>query len=402
MIRISAAFLLLLTGCVRADAAASQAGTFPLRVERVEAVGLQPGFGSILAVAVGPDGSVIAVDHVNSRVVAFGPDGRERWRAGRAGRGPGEFQIPYRVAVGGDGSVHVLDMGTGELSRFSAEGRYLDRARLPFPFAQVDGVLALPGGEIAISGYAPDGDAPARAIHRFAREDERLRHTGSFGALPQARDPEVLRSWGAGAIQQGTSGTIWYARRSPYEVYRFTSGGTMQRVLRPPFRSAGMPDDAVQVERNGRSTTWSAGEGEVVYPAGAVELSDGFVLVTRITAAGRWWDLFGPDGRLTASRRVPDEWGTPAGYDAARDVLWSSGTYRDEPALLRMRVVLTPTPRNAWLRGPDGTLAGLALRCTSEEGEVRAQTIPEHPAPARTVRSVGSALDPKTIPLPAA
>jgi hypothetical protein len=328
--------------------AEAQSARFPVQVSRVDVLGREAEIGMIIGASMAPDGGVYVVDHMNARLIAFDANGRVRWQAGRKGRGPGEFNMPYRVAAAPDGAVYVFDLAGSEISRFSREGRFEDRIRLPFALVQADQMLVLAGNRILVAGHAPDAahphEARGRGVHRFTWRNRSLTYGGSFGPLPHARDPQVLRLWGAGNISPGMDETIWFARRSPYEVFRYDANGRERGLLRPPFRSVGTPDDAFSITTQGLETRYSTGSGEVVYPGAVIQLSPDLVLVVRVTGEGRWWDLFGTDGRFISSRRVPPEWGSPFAYDAARGVLWSSGIAEEEPVLLRLSIVVPPLP----------------------------------------------------------
>jgi hypothetical protein len=337
---------LLIAGCLSVACGAS-AQQLPVSFGQDQVVGREEELGSIMDAQVGPDGSVYVADHVSTRIIAFDPEGRRRWALGRRGRGPGEFQIPYRLNVRADGTVFVYDMGTGEVTSLSPEGRYLNRYPLPFRLSQVDNLVAL-DGELLIAGTTTHGPAASRGVHRFRIDGRELRHSGSFGALPTVRNRQVLEMWGAGPVMRGSSGMIWYTRRLPYEVYGFDASGRQRVVLRPPFRTRGTPDEAIRVERSGRTTQFSSTSAYVEVPGPALELPGGLLLVSRIRPGERFWDIFSTTGRFRGSYRRPAGWEGVAGYDPRRGVLWVTGTHQDEPVLFRVPVEFTtrsPSPR---------------------------------------------------------
>lgn len=323
-----------------ASSVRAQERAFPLRVLETQVVGASEGMGSILAARVGPDGRVYAVDHLNTRVLAFSPEGQLLWSAGRKGRGPGEFQLPSRVAVASDGRVYVLDLYAQEVTVLSSAGRYLSRARLPLSFALADNLLAFSGGRLVVAGVTEDPRGARFGLHRFALTGSELRYAGSFGPLPPVRDREVLRFWGAGALTPAGPGELLYSLRQPYEIRRYDPTGRLKSVLRPALPLRGKPEDAVRIERSGSATTYSRGSEEVTRPVSAWLLPNGWVLSGRFTGTERRWDLLGADGRVIGSRATPEEWGNVVGYDAPRGVLWVAGTRDDEPVLLRLRVAL--------------------------------------------------------------
>jgi hypothetical protein len=336
----AAGFLAAWMAAPASVAAQGAGGSFPLQVEAVHAVGLEENLGSVLAGVVAEDGRVYVVDHVNAHVLAYSPEGRLLWRRGRKGAGPGEFQIPYRLAVGRDGRVYVYDHATGAVSVLSADGDFAARMQLPVRFHAVDSFLAHADGGLLISGIVDDNrPAPAHGVHRFVIGDGEIAHRGSFGPVPSARDPFVLRYWGAGAMARASDGGILFALRLPYEVVRFDRALVPGRVLRPPFRLDGAPDDALQIERSPGRMSVALNPVQPQRPGALAEVFDGWVLVSRLSGDGpKYWDLFAPSGAYVGTRSIPAEWMGILGYDASRGLLWMGGTMDDAPVLLRLRI----------------------------------------------------------------
>jgi DNA-binding beta-propeller fold protein YncE len=78
------------------------------------------------AVAVGPDGSVYAVDggdqdpeRPRSRIVRLDAEGRVVAQASRFGRGPGELDWGHGIAVDGAGAVYVVDVQGRRVQKFA-------------------------------------------------------------------------------------------------------------------------------------------------------------------------------------------------------------------------------------------------------------------------------------------
>jgi len=109
----------------------------PQRVMVFDALGLfqfsidvKSGFTNPVAVAVSPDGQTIYVvdrgdlgndDH---KVVAFAPDGKEKFRLGARGQENGKFNIPLAATVAPDGSLLVADSGNARIQAFDATGKF--------------------------------------------------------------------------------------------------------------------------------------------------------------------------------------------------------------------------------------------------------------------------------------
>jgi hypothetical protein len=319
--------------------ASSQASApFPLSINSVTVVGAEQEFGSIVAAKVGANGNVYVADHVNATVTAFSPAGRVLWKVGRKGRGPGEFQIPYRMDVGLGGEVSVFDLGTGEVTTLSPEGRFIRRVRLPFSFRQLDGIVGRGNGELIVSGYSTANDRVSRrGLHRFRMVAGQLVHVSSFGPLPSARDRAVLAYWATGPVALARNGDILYLLRLPYEIHRYDPAGRERAVLRPRVPLRAVPDDFVRIERTARGTETSSPEPNLEHPGAMAELGGGWIVASRVGPRTQW-DIFDPGGRVIASRAVPAEWGALIGYDRERSVLWVTGEHDGAPVLLQLRV----------------------------------------------------------------
>lgn len=88
------------------------------------------GFTSPIAVAVSPDGQTIFVvdrgDLANEdhKVVAFTPDGKEKYRLGARGSDLGKFNIPLDATVSIDGTLLVADAGNARIQAFDSDGKF--------------------------------------------------------------------------------------------------------------------------------------------------------------------------------------------------------------------------------------------------------------------------------------
>lgn len=344
----SLAFSLIFTAlCVSPVMAQAGGRGFPLQVVSTTVVGEEAELVEITAATVGPSGVVYTLDHLSCTVSAFSPDGRMLWRVGRKGRGPGEYQLPYRVAAAPDGSVLVFDLGTNDVTTLTSEGRFVDRALLPLRFLATDGMVA-GAGELFVSGYTTTpGPHRRHGVHRFRRSANRLAHVSSFGPLPTVRDTAILRYWGAGDITRAANGDVLYALALPYVVYRYDHSGRQRVAARPSFRVRGTADDVVRIERNGREQRVSNTSADVDRPTSVLEVTNGLVLVTRIKSRVRHWDAYTIVGAFLGSREYPVEWGAVVGFDRARNLLWMVATHDDAPVLVRLQLSgATPSRRS--------------------------------------------------------
>lgn len=96
----------------------------------VFSLALDKGFSNPVGVTVSPDGNTIYVvdrgdlDNTEHKVVALGPDGRERFRLGPRGVEDGKFNIPLAAAVAGDGTLYVVDSGNFRIQAFDGQGNF--------------------------------------------------------------------------------------------------------------------------------------------------------------------------------------------------------------------------------------------------------------------------------------
>ena len=93
-------------------------------------IDLTHGFTNPVAVTVSGDGQTIYVvdrgDLANNdhKVVAFTPDGKEKFRIGPRGGANGQFNIPLAATVSRDGTLLVADSGNSRIQAFDADGKF--------------------------------------------------------------------------------------------------------------------------------------------------------------------------------------------------------------------------------------------------------------------------------------
>jgi hypothetical protein len=308
-----------------------------LQLRAVKIVGQNDAIFDVMGWAEGPDGSVYLVEGSNRRILRYSPEGKLLWEAGRRGGGPGEYELPYRIAVSPDSTVLVYDRSRNSISRLSPDGSYRDRLQLEVNFSQIDNIVALRDGGIAVAGVTSQAGSARLGVHIF---DSRMRHVRSFGPVPAVKDPYLVRQWGAGGLTLAANGDLLYVRRLPYEIYRYSSTGELKALLRPDLPVFGTPDQAFQVSREGNRIQTTVSQAKVTRPLPAHELPDGTLLSGRSVGVSKTWDFIRPDGSVIRTLAPRDEWHSVVGIDRKRGYLWLLGEHELEPVLLRASFVI--------------------------------------------------------------
>lgn len=171
-------------------------------------------------VALAPDGDLYVADYGRNGVARFGADGTFVSRWGSPGNAPDQFGLaaPQRIAIGPDGSIYALDARPGpesgrmvsSIARFRPDGQLLQRFDLAPDLAPADlavdarGMIYLAesfSGEIV--KLAPDGTELARFGDPTARE----RFAG--GAIDlDAQGNIYVATYAAGIIKLSPSGIV--------------------------------------------------------------------------------------------------------------------------------------------------------------------------------------------------
>jgi hypothetical protein len=183
--------------------------------------------GEIIAWAVGDDGTIYILDFNEPGVRIYSEDGDFRRVVGRRGRGPGEFERPYRIAVRGDKFI-VYDHQLSRLAMFDSTGRHISTGTLPFyPESDVNPQLT-DDGRVLVSTLA-NVDGRVAQIHELSNRYELVR---SFGEPPIDLEPgdNGLLAWGA--IDAGPDGSVWFSPAADYEIRRYDPAGTLRASIR--------------------------------------------------------------------------------------------------------------------------------------------------------------------------
>ncbi|MDT3671570.1 MAG: hypothetical protein ROZ37_14710 [Aromatoleum sp.] len=143
-------------------------------------------------------GSLEGDDH---KVVAYAPDGKELFRLGPRGSGPGRFNIPLSATVSPDGTLYVLDSGNFRVQGFDLEGRQ----NMMFgsvgaglgQFSRPRSIAAGPDGNIFVSDgsfnnvqiFNPEG----QLLMWIGKPDLRSNGPGQFGLIAGIATDETGR-----------------------------------------------------------------------------------------------------------------------------------------------------------------------------------------------------------------
>lgn len=201
-------------------------------------------FGRVMDAALDRAGRIIVADDQSHRVVVFARDGRYVGTLGRRGRGPGEFESPWRVATDANDSIFVWDMAQARISVFGRDLRFA-RAFGVAPHWVIGSLRFLPDGRLLVAAY---GRGERGTLHVLSRTGRVQRTFGPGFDAPDLAGFEGSLLGGTAAV---TGAGIVYSVKSPYELWFFGLDG------RPRNRCAGergwTTSPAEVVERRGGS-----------------------------------------------------------------------------------------------------------------------------------------------------
>lgn len=225
-------------------------------------------------------------------------DGRYVGSIGRAGEGPGEFRYPSALGVDDSGRVYVASRSV--VTVFDRDGEHVTRFGDPSVDGYTRGVVVGPRGAIYIS-------CTDVLTHKIIR-----RYSSDFVFLSSFCDTYVVggtevdrmeESFIAGGyIDVAPDGSIYFTQMAPYEIRRFSPGGTLELRI---FRKADFMVPEPNVERHdngtmefhafaGSSGIFVLGDGRFINRVGIPDGKGGAETVL---------DLFDADGRLLCSKR---------------------------------------------------------------------------------------------------
>ncbi|MGH7469692.1 MAG: 6-bladed beta-propeller [Longimicrobiales bacterium] len=137
------------------------------------------GFTRVSAVAEGASGKLYVLDAEERQVRVFDPDGKMIRAMGRAGSGPGEFDLPVDLELKGD-TLCVTDIGERKLTLFRTDGTLL-------------GVVPARGVQIKVGKPAVPITIAPRRLRSDGRFDSAFRIASRRVAVPDSLlVPELL------------------------------------------------------------------------------------------------------------------------------------------------------------------------------------------------------------------
>ncbi|MDE2720092.1 hypothetical protein [Candidatus Palauibacter polyketidifaciens] len=193
-------------------------------------------------VADGQDGLII-VEPQESQVREYGRDGTLRAVHGRAGGGPGEFQMPISARRTSDGTLVVPDIMLGRLTFLGAD-TLVDAA----PVAMLLDAHDLGGGELLLTGMGNQSADRPRFLHIWDMEADRIER--SFFPMGISDRDRPTASAFASASASLVGDTIWAVWSLSDTVYQYSLGGDLLSAIPIPLvrPRAALPSFARQID----------------------------------------------------------------------------------------------------------------------------------------------------------
>jgi sugar lactone lactonase YvrE len=252
----TAAAIIALAAC--GGDGSEQAGP-PLELELVEVARIDGedavgggGFGRIVALEIGSDGTVYVADALNRVVHAFDGRGSTQRVFGGRGGGPGELEEPTAMFLGADGHLWVVDAGNARYTVFDAAGGLVGTYRGPDPSVFYPLAVGLAGGvvrtvalefgrleqpsallvEHAPSGGGGGGGEVRRTGLPLAPLSPAFEHRGGGAMImiPIPFGPEP-------AFQIDGQGRLWYASGADPWVQRVSPDGAVAQQYGRDFEA---------------------------------------------------------------------------------------------------------------------------------------------------------------------
>jgi hypothetical protein len=266
-------------------------------------------FGFITGAAFTPDGNVAVLDAQKAVLQVFEPGGREVFRAGGYGSGPGEFLFPVSLAVLEDGFA-VSDLMGGKLVFFDRGGGFVREVAGFFPTPPWSITGCAPGLAAGAGMRIETGDdgAPAASVILAAWRDSAEPET-VFLTLPVRMEGGRIAERPDFHIAGGPGGTVFFAEQSDSMllVLGFTQGGERFLEIREPFSR--IPRTEEELQEEALSVSLSIVNGESTLQRNRTRDERPFrTIVTGlgVDSLGRIWLEMGITGASTFRVYSPD------------------------------------------------------------------------------------------------
>ncbi len=246
-------------------------------------------FGRIMDATLDRRGRIIVADDLAHQVVVFSPDGRRVGTLGRRGRGPGEFESPWRLGVDASDSIFVWDMALSRVSVFAPDLTFSRTFPLP-PQWGVSSIGFLPDRRLLIAAYARGAMGTLHIVSRTGQVER------SFGPGFRAPDLGGFESSLLGGTADITPDGIIYSTKSPYEIWFFDLDGRQRSRCsgRPEWTTN--PASVVETRDEGRALHW----GGYVHSSRVVSIGGGMLMNQVLDPSGdrSFLDILSADCRL--------------------------------------------------------------------------------------------------------
>jgi hypothetical protein len=293
------------------------------------------------------DGRIGLANRGTGEIRVYDPQGRFLTSHGRKGEGPGEFQSPALAGVLGEDTLVVVDYQLRRISLLDAGEGFLEAARIEdgvggvlFPSGIFADRAVLVGG--GFSWSSDSGDELTDGYTRPPTSYQSVRLDGTlaqdFGEFPGSEFfMQVQRSAGGGiamsarlipfgrhAMEAVTPTGLYFGSGNSWEVEVHDPEGQLVRLIRWDRPSIPVTDallDSYIQEQEAEAEGNEAREirqqlSEMPVPEtmpafGGLHADDlGFLWVERTRIPGDdvpVFDIFGPDGALTAQGTLPED-----------------------------------------------------------------------------------------------
>jgi hypothetical protein len=183
-------------------------------------------------------GRIWIADAMNKKVVVFDHDGKLIQTIGRAGDGPGEFRMPFKIAAN-DTVVRVYDLMHAAVQVYRSDGTYLVNHR--GPRATLGAALSAEGTLVnSVNGmdsalatiYSLDDSATTRLGPLVAPPIAQPR-AGHLFDLSNAIKAEVQKGRIATEARNmvspaiGSHGTVWLLVQAEHEIRKYSADGSL-------------------------------------------------------------------------------------------------------------------------------------------------------------------------------